>query len=139
MSPHWALAIRGTATTLLISLPAAALWGLYRGPLEAGAFLYGVGVGLSVFVAIAVTVTFLTVRPSGLRVLVGAGVYLGRLLFAVAAIGGVAAWGYLPVVPMVLGFAGVYVVENVALLWGASRVETPAAVRRRESERRVEA
>jgi hypothetical protein len=138
LSPHWALATRGTATTLLLSLPAAGVWAFYRGVLEAGAFLYGVGVGLLVFVAIAVTVSLLTVRPSGVRILVGAGIYLGRLVFATAAIGGVAIWGYLPVVPMVLGFAGVYVVENVVLLWGAWKAGGHAVPRRPGAERRFE-
>ena len=138
MSPHWALAARGTATTAVVALPAAGLWAYYRGLLEAGAFLYGVGVGLLVFVAIAVTVSFLTVRPSGGRILMGAAVYGGRLVFAVVAIGGVAIWGYLPVLPMVLGFAGVYIVENVALLWGAWKTGGRAVSRRPGAERRFE-
>jgi hypothetical protein len=44
--------------------------------------------------------------------------------------------------PMVLGFAGVYMVESVALLWGASKIGGPSVARAdgraREVERRVE-
>lgn len=137
MSPHWALAARGAAATIAVALPAAGFAAYYLGAEDAVAFLYGVGVGLAVFAAIAASVSLITVRPSGGRVLIGTGLYLGRLAFAAAAIGVPAYLGSLPVLPMVSGFAGVYIVENVALLWGASRVGLPTSSRRRE-ERRVE-
>lgn len=138
MSQHWSLAARGAATTLAVALPVAGMGVYFRGPGDAGAFLYGVGIGLIVFVAIAATVSLITVRPTGVRVAIGAVLYLGRLAFAAAAIGIPAYFDYLPVVPMVLGFAGVYIVENVALLWGAWRVGLPSGSRRREAERRIE-
>lgn len=142
MSSHWSLATRGAVATVIVAMPVAGLGAYYRGLGEAGAFLYGVGVGLIVFVAIAVAVSLLTVRPTGLRILIGAGVYMGRLIFAAVAIGVPEYLGYLPVLPMVLGFAGVYMVENVALLWGASKLSGPSVARAdgqsREVERRVE-
>lgn len=137
MSPHWALAVRGAATTLAVALLAGGVAAIYLGVEDALALLYGVGVGLVVFLAIAASVSLITVRPSGGRVLIGAGLYLGRLAFAAAAIGVPAYLGSLPMLPMVSGFAGVYIVENVALLWGASRVGLPQSQQHRE-ERRVE-
>ena len=55
------------------------------------------------------------------RVLVGAAFYVGRLLFAaVAVLVPVYAGGW-PALPILGGLAGVYAIENVVVLWLASK------------------
>jgi hypothetical protein len=55
--------------------------------------------------------------------LLGAMIYLGRLVFAVAAVGVPMYFGWWPVAPLICGFAMVYVVENVVLLVGAAKMK----------------
>ena len=104
-------------------------------------FLYGVGVGVVGFASIALTVSLLTVRPSGVRILLGVASYGARLVLVVAAVGiavYVDAW---PVLPMLCGLAGVYVVENLLLLKMApksARVGNSARPVRGSVERRTE-
>ena len=87
MSAHWRLALGGAAATAVMSLGAAAAVGYYFGAVYAGAFLYGAGVGLVSFTSIALTAWLLGGKLSGERVLLGVGVYFGRLVFAVVAVG----------------------------------------------------
>ncbi len=136
MSAHWSLAVRGTVLTLVLALLAGVAFGYYLGGVHAGAFLYGVGVGAVSFASIALTVSLLTVRPTASRVLLGAASYVGRLVFAAAAIGVPAFLDLWPVLPMLGGFAGVYVIENVVLLLLASNA---VGVGDKTVERRAEA
>ena len=119
MSTHWRLAVGGAALTVLLSLVVALVVGISVGWADAGAFLYGAGVGVVSFTSIAVTASLLGGRFTGEKLLLGVAVYFGRLLFAVAAVGVPILLGSWPVLAMVCGFAGVYVVENVLLLVGA--------------------
>ncbi len=136
MSAHWSLAVRGTVLTLVLALLAGVAFGYYLGGVHAGAFLYGVGVGVLSFASIALTVSLLTVRPTASRVLLGAASYVGRLVFAAAAIGVPAFLDLWPALPMLGGFAGVYVIENVVLLLLASNA---VGVEGKRVERRAEA
>lgn len=119
MSTHWRLAAGGAAVAGLVSLLISAVVLYYLGGLYAGAYLYGVGVGVVCFTSIAVTAALLGGGFSGDRVLLGLVVYVGRLVFAAVALGVPMYLGALPAVPLLFGFAGVYVVENVVLLLGA--------------------
>ena len=124
MSAHWRLALGGAAATAVMSLGAAAVVGYYFGAVYAGAFLYGAGVGLVSFTSIALTAWLLGGKLSGERVLLGVAVYFGRLVFAAVAVGVpifLASW---PALALIGGFTGVYVVENVLLLFGAVKVRS---------------
>lgn len=114
---------------LVVALPAAAGIAYYLGGLEAWSFLYGAGVGLVIFSSIAFTVTMVFGQTTEMKRLVGAGVYVGRLVFAAAAIVVPIALDLWPVVPMICGLAGVYIVENVVLLLAAARAAGGSSVR----------
>lgn len=116
MTSLWRLTVVGVAAIAAVALPAAVAVYYYLGASSAGAFLYGVGLGVVVFAAIALSVALITGRRSPLRMLAGAVIYVGRLGFAAAAIGLPVSLGGWPLLPMFFGFAGVYVVENVAIL-----------------------
>ncbi|HEY6714638.1 MAG TPA: hypothetical protein VI055_20505 [Rubrobacter sp.] len=122
MSAHWRLALGGAAATAVMSLAAAAVVGYYFGAVYAGAFLYGAGVGLVSFTSIAITAWLLGGKLSGERVLLGVAIYFGRLVFAVVAVGAPIVLASWPALALIGGFAGVYVVENVLLLFGAVKV-----------------
>ena len=116
MSTHSRLALRGAALASLLSLPVGgAIW-YYFGRTETVAFVYGAGVGILGFASIALTVSLLTVRPSGVRIMLGLASYGGRLVFVLIAVGVPVYLGSWPVLPMLCGLVGVYVVENVWLL-----------------------
>jgi hypothetical protein len=119
LSTHWRLAAGGAAVAGLISLLAAGTIWYHFGGTHAGAYLYGVGVGVVCFTSIAVTAALLGGRISGDRIVLGLAVYFGRLAFAAVGLGVPIYLGSLPAVPLLCGFAGVYVVENVVLLVGA--------------------
>ena len=141
MSTHSRLALRGAALALLLALPAGAAVWYYFGRADTLSFVYGVGVGILGFASIALTVSLLTVRPSGVRILLGVASYGGRLAFALVAIGVPVYLGSWPVLPMLCGVVGVYVVENVSLLKMAPRsipVRAPGPSVRGGAERRTE-
>jgi hypothetical protein len=116
LSTHSRLAIRGAVLALALAIPVGgAVWYLLERA-HAVSFLYGVGVGVAGFASIALTVTLLTVRPSGVRILLGVASYGARLLLVVAAVGVAVYADAWPVLPMLCGLAGVYVVENLLLL-----------------------
>lgn len=121
MRAHSSLAVRGTILTLVFALLASLVFVYYLDRADAVALLYGVGVGLLSFASIAVTVSMLTVRPTGGRVLFGGALYVGRLVFAAAAVlVPVYVWAW-PALPILGGLAGVYAVENVVVLLLASK------------------
>ena len=111
--------------TALLSLLVALVVAIYAGSAEAGALLYGAGIGVVSFTSIALTASLLGGRFTGEKLLLGVAVYFGRLLFALVAMGVPLYLGSWPVLPLIGGFAGVYVVENVLLLVGAWRVRGP--------------
>jgi hypothetical protein len=141
LSIHSRLALRGAALAIMLAVPAGAAFWYYLGRAETVAFVYGVGVGILGFASIALTVSLLTVRPSGVRILLGVASYGGRLAFALVAVGVPVYLGSWPVLPMLCGLVGVYVVENVSLLKMAPRsmpVGVPRASVRGGVERRTE-
>lgn len=133
------LAILGLASIALVALPAAAAVYYYFGQTHAVAFLYGVGVGAVAFASIALSVALLTGQRSGLRMMLGALVYVGRLGFAAAAVAIPVSLDYWPAMPIVCGFAGVYVIENVTVLVALGTAKGDGSRQRGEgSKRRVE-
>ncbi len=141
MSTHARLALRGAALALMLALPIGAAFWYYLGRAETIAFVYGVGVGILGFASIALTVSLLTVRPSGVRILLGVASYGGRLAFALVAVGVPVYLGSWPVLPMLCGLVGVYVVENLSLLKMAPKsmpVRVPGPSVRGGVERRTE-
>lgn len=141
MSTHSRLALKGAVLVLALALPVAgAVWYSF-GWAQAVSLLYGVGVGAAGFASIALTVTLLTVRPSGVRILLGVATYGARLVLVVAAVGVAVYADAWPVLPMLCGLAGVYVVENLLLLKMAPksvRGAAPAGPVRGGVERRSE-
>lgn len=135
MNQHWRLAAGGSITVVVVALPLAAMIGAYVGGLEAWSFLYGVGVGLPTFASIALAVSLILCRTTELKLMIGAGVYVGRLVIAAGAMLlpalFVVEW---PIMPMVGGFVLVYVVENMALLWGAWKTASTTGARRSGTE-----
>lgn len=134
------LAILGLASIALGALPAAAAVYYYFSQSHAVAFLYGVGVGAVAFASIAVSVALLTGQRSGLRMMLGALVYVGRLGFAAAAVAIPVSLGYWSALPIVCGLAGVYVIENVTVLvaLGTAKGDGSRQQRGEGSKRRVE-
>ena len=142
MNKHSGLALRGAAAIVVLVLPVSGVIWRYIDGASAVSFLYGSGVGMACFASIAVTVSFLTVRPTGTRMVHGLAVYTGRLVFAAVAVGGAVYYDLWPVLPMLCGFIGVYVLENVFLLMMAPttmrRSRTGGEAARGTSERRME-
>ncbi len=140
MSAHWRLAFRYAAWVAGgAALVGVAVWLLY-GEAYAGAFLYGVGVGIVSFVSTALTVSLLTGRSKASDMIACAASFMGRYGFVVVALGVPAYLGLWPVVIMLVGFAGVYLAENVVLLPGVMRVRLDIGRPVRERvERRVRA
>ena len=135
MSAHWWLALRYAAwVSVAATVLAAGIWFL-TGPSYAWAFGYGVGVGLICFVSTALTVSLITGGSTAAGVTVGAASFLARMGFAAGALGVPAYLGLWPVVIMLVGFAGVYVAENVALVLGTPKFEGFVSVVGREEER----
>jgi hypothetical protein len=116
LSTHSRLALRGAALVLALAIPVGGAVWYYLERAHAVSFLYGVGVGVVGFASIALTVTLLTVRPSGVRIMLGVASYGARLVLVVAAVGVAVYADAWPVLPMLCGLAGVYVVENLLLL-----------------------
>lgn len=123
MSAHWRLALLGAGVMAGLAAPAALAFWFWGGGAHAVAYLYGAAVGMLSFGSIAVTVALILGRTTPLKMLLGAMVYLGRLVFAAAAVGVPIFFGWWPVAPLVVGFAMVYVVENVVLLLGAAKMK----------------
>jgi len=116
MSPHWRIAVRSAAWVSAGALVAGtAIWYLYSSS-HAGAFLYGVAMGLLSFVSMAATVSMLTDRSTPVKMMVVAGSFGARCVFAALALGIPAYLSLWPVFPMLGGFAVVYLAENVVLL-----------------------
>jgi hypothetical protein len=118
---HWRLAL---GYSLLVASGAVVIGGIiwvYYAGAQAGGFAYGVAVGLASFVSTALTVSMLT-SGSVLWRAIGAGSFVVRYGFVAVALGVPAYLGLWPVIPMVAGFAGVYLAENLILIPGALRM-----------------
>jgi F0F1-type ATP synthase assembly protein I len=114
MSDHWRLALWYAAWLLgLAALISAALFLVYGG-VHAWSFLYGAGAAVLSFVSTALTISLFAGRSMAAGVMIGGASFVVRLVFAAAVLGIPAYLGLWPVVPMLAGFAGVYVAENVA-------------------------
>ena len=116
------------------------VWFLY-GEAHAGAFIYGAEVGIVSFVSTALTVSLLTGRSKAFGMMIGGGSFIARYGFAAVALGVPAYLSLWPVVPMLVGFAGSYLAENVVLLPRVmmAKVTPGGSVVRETGERRVEA
>lgn len=134
MSLHWRLAAGGAIAALVVSLVASVVVGYVFGDAYAGAFLYGAAVGIVCFTSIAVAVALIGGRLAGERLPLVMGVYAGRVVFAVVGIGTPIALGSWPVLAMLCGIAGVYVIENALILFGARRIRGSVGAPWRESE-----
>ncbi len=114
MSEHWRLALGYAAWIFAAAvLISAALFLLYGGS-HAWSFFYGAGAAILSFVSTALTISLFSGRSMAAGLMIGAGSFVMRLAFAAAVLGIPAYLGLWPVVPMLVGFAGVYVAENVA-------------------------
>ena len=114
MSDHWRLALRYAVWILAGAVVISGLLLLFYGVGHAWSFFYGAGMAVVSFVSTAATISLFAGRSVAAGVMIGAGSFVARLAFAAAVLGIPAYLGLWPVVPMLAGFAGVYVVENVA-------------------------
>jgi F0F1-type ATP synthase assembly protein I len=114
MSDHWRLALRYSAWILAAAVVISGLILLFYGAAHAWSFFYGAGTAVLSFLSTALTISLFAGRSMAAGVMIGAGSFVARLVFAAAVLGIPAYLGLWPVVPMLAGFAGVYVAENVA-------------------------
>jgi F0F1-type ATP synthase assembly protein I len=114
MSDHWRLALRYAAWIIVAAVLISAVLFIVSGAGHAWSFLYGAGAAVLSFVSTALTISLFAGRSMAAGVMIGAGSFVVRLVFAAAVLGIPAYLGLWPVVPMLAGFAGVYVAENVA-------------------------
>jgi len=126
-------------------VPVAGLLFYFYGVAHAEAFAYGVGIGLVSLLSTALTVSLLWGPSMSVGMMVGAFSFVARCGLAAGALGIPAYLGLWPVLPMLGGFAGVYLVENILLMPGAIRIshagikrEAERLKREDELERRVE-
>jgi uncharacterized membrane protein len=139
MSDHWRLAFRGAALTAVLAVPVAAVIFYYYGVAHAGAFLHGVGTGILSFASAALTVSLIPVSSTVHGVAVWATSFVLRYGFVAVALGVPAYLDLWPVVTMLGGFVGVYLVENTLLLPAVIRAMSDPGPRRGEGvERRAE-
>jgi hypothetical protein len=134
MSDHWRVALRYAAWILAAAvLISGALFLLY-GESHAWSFFYGAGAAILSFVSTALTISLFAGRSMAAGVLIGAGSFVARLVFAAAVLGIPAYLELWPVVPMLVGFAGVYVAENVAAAFrvAGSRSVKPGGAREQD-------
>jgi hypothetical protein len=133
MGDHWRLAFRCAALIVALMLPVAALLLYLYGLAHAGAFTYGVGIGLISLLSTALTVSLLWGPSMTVGMMVGAFSFVARCGLAAGALGIPAYLGLWPVLPMLGGFAGVYLVENIVLMPGALKISHAGI--KREAER----
>ena len=145
MGGHWRLAFRCAGWIVALMVPVAAVLFYFFGMAHAEAFAYGVGIGLISLLSTAVTVSLLWGPNMTLGMMVGAFSFVARCGLAAGALGIPAYLGLWPVLPMLGGFAGGYLVENILLLPGGLKIrhagikqEAERLKREAEVERRVE-
>ncbi len=137
MGDHWRLAFRCAAWISALMVPVAALLMYLYGVAHAEAFAYGVGIGLVSLLSTALTVSLLWGPSMTVGMMVGAFSFAGRCLLAAGALGVPAYLGLWPVLPMLGGFAGVYLAENIVLMPGALKI-SHASIRREATRETVE-
>ena len=121
MSDHWRVALRYAAWILAAAILISAMLLLVYGAGHAWSFFYGAGTAVLSFLSTALTISLFAGRSVAAGVMIGAGSFVVRLAFAAAVLGIPAYLGLWPVVPMLAGFAGVYVAENVAATMRVAR------------------
>jgi len=114
MSDHWRLALRYAAWLLGAAVLISVALLFFYGADHAWSFFYGAAAAVLSFVSTALTISLFAGRSMAAGLMIGAGSFVLRLAFAAAVLGIPAYLGLWPVVPMLLGFVGVYVVENSA-------------------------
>lgn len=127
MSGHWRLVVRNMIWIVALTIPIGGAIFYAYGQAHAGGFLFGVGMGILSLVSMAYAVSLLTGGSRLVRV-IGAVSFVVRYGFVVVALGVPAYLGLWPVVGMLGGFAGVYLVENIVLLPGMMRAVGEARV-----------
>jgi hypothetical protein len=133
MGDHWRLAFRCAGWIVALMVPVAALLLHLYGLGHAEAFGYGVGIGLVSLLSTALTVSLLWGPSMTIGMMVGAFSFVARCGLAAGALGIPAYLGLWPVLPMLGGFAGVYLVENIVLMPGALKISHASI--KREAER----
>jgi hypothetical protein len=133
MGDHWRLAFRCAGLILTLMVPVAVLLLYLYGIAHAEAFAYGVGIGLISLLSTALTVSLLWGPSMIVGVMVGAFSFVARCSLAAGALGIPAYLGLWPVLPMLGGFAGVYLAENIVLMPGAIKLSHASI--KREAER----
>jgi hypothetical protein len=129
MSDHWRLALRYSARLLVAAiLISAALFFAYGGG-HAWSFFYGAGAAILSFVSTALTISLFAGRSMAAGLLIGVASFLMKLAFAAVVLGIPAYLGLWPVVPMLAGFAGVYVAESVAAAVRMSRTTSETSAK----------
>ncbi len=121
-------AVWGAVFVLVSAVPAALVVAYYFGVAESLSFGYGVGVGLVVFASIALAVSLILNQKSSRNMALGTGIYVGRLMFAGVTMAVPVLLDLLLILPMLGGFLGVYVVENLVLLLGARKLKSGTGV-----------
>lgn len=113
MIGHWRLALKHAAWISVGALAISATILFVFSGSHVLAFLYGVVAALVSYVSTALTVSAFAGRSVAAGLMIGVGSFVARLVFAAVTLGVPAYLGLWPVVPMLVGFTGVYVVENV--------------------------
>jgi hypothetical protein len=121
MSDHWRVALKYAAWFLAAAVVISGVLLLLYGAGTAWSFFYGAGVALLSFVSTALTISLFAGRSMAAGLLIGVGSFLVKLAFAAVVLGIPAYLELWPVVPMLVAFAGVYAVENVAAMFRVAR------------------
>jgi hypothetical protein len=137
MGDHWRLAFRCAGWIFALMIPVGALLLYIYGVAHVAAFAYGVGIGLVSLLSMALTVSLLWGPSIAVGIVIGAFSFAGRCLLAAGALGVPAYLGLWPVLPMLGGFAGVYLVENIVLMPKALKI-SHASIRREATRKNVE-
>jgi len=133
MGDHWRLAFRCAGLIFALMVPVAALLLYLYSVAHAEAFAYGVAIGLISLLSTALTVSLLWGPSMTVGMMVGAFSFVARCGLAAGALGIPAYLGLWPVLPMLGGFAGVYLAENIVLMPGAIKISHASI--KREAER----
>jgi hypothetical protein len=137
MSEHWRVALGYAAWLLAAAVAISGALLLVFGAGHAWSLFYGAGAALLSFISTAITISLFAGRSMAAGVMIGAGSFVARLVFAAAVLGIPAYLGLWPVVPMLVGFAGVYVAENVAATIRVARGRDGARAKGEGAGRRV--
>jgi hypothetical protein len=129
MSDHWRVALRYSAWILAAAVVISGLLLLFSGVEHAWSFFYGAGTAIVSFVSTAITISLFSGRSVAAGVMIGALSFVVRLAFAAAVLGIPAYLGLWPVIPMLAGFAGVYVAENVAAAIRVARTRNESSAK----------